>query len=387
MEAIDDYANENIARSLAYTVLEYRQQRNYEALLPLMSKLLRHRVRYLANSDSKKDEWDSVVQWQTDDCPDVIESEWDAQDGGPLYRSPVYYKRLDAETLHCMLEFAAVRGKRYAVVLVLEEGAGDISDLKYHNTKSFSDAEWRKDIAGTWSESLEQAERDFMVPASPEARSTGGGHGHEAPDGYWGDWTSSEGEDTQENSIMGSKRGGHERKPPASGTEGEEDDSEDEYYTRWSHNPGTITPGLDEKQQHRHSQEIQEEYDTSFNPLYTVPSVPDLMGLHTSALQELTQMLHSSLPNPTGSKPTIPSVDPVPKIIRSRENSLPGAFPLDDNQQTTSRPVSYGHDAGRMLLEKSLRALVGVARMVGIQGSEVLDIVKQILNDENQHTQ
>lgn len=174
MEAIDDYANENIARSLAYTVLEQRQQHNFTTLVPMASKLLAHRVRFLgpslSNNDSSEQpsvqEWSDLIQWQKDDCQNIIETEWSTHD--QLYRNPVYYKRLDAETLHCMVEFAAVNQRRYAVVLTLEEGATDISELKYHNTKAFSEDDWNTNIVKTWSESLEHAERDYMVPPSPE---------------------------------------------------------------------------------------------------------------------------------------------------------------------------------------------------------------------------
>lgn len=171
MQAIDDYANENVARSIAYTVLEHRQQHNYSALLPLASRLLTQRIRFLGppKTDNDAKEWDPLVQWQEDTCPQVIDSLWQSEEyQDKIYEQPVYYKRLDAETLHCVVEFAAKEGMRYAVVLVLEEGTGDISELKYHNTKAFTEKEWQQEIVkGGWSRSMEQAERAFIrIPGS-----------------------------------------------------------------------------------------------------------------------------------------------------------------------------------------------------------------------------
>ncbi|KAI7879366.1 hypothetical protein K492DRAFT_208318 [Lichtheimia hyalospora FSU 10163] len=426
MEAIDDYANENIARSLAYTVLEQRQQHNFTTLVPMASKLLAHRVRFLGVSSNdtseppSQDEWSNLIQWQKDDCQKIIETEWSSHD--QLYRNPVYYKRLDAETLHCMVEFAAINHRRYAVVLILEEGATDISELKYHNTKAFSEEDWKTNVVKTWSESLEHAERDYMVPPSPEPVATA--NGHEAPDGYWGSWSSDEEDDLE---IKGTRGHGHgDNKTSTSMDDKEEEesqDSEEEYYARWSQDPGTLTPGptddtvgetrdqetisngpgLRTLQPYKvfqsladtERQEMQEEYDTSFNPLYTVPSVPDLMDMHTSALQELTQMLHESLPPSSSSAtmtthapPLSSTVDPLPKVVRSRENDIvsqqhvPGAFPLAPTTPPT-HASSYGQETGRMFLEKSMRALIGVARLVGFKDTDILSIVKQIINEDN----
>lgn len=211
--------------------------------------------------------------------------------------------------------------------------------------------------------------------------------------------------------------------------EEDSEDSEDEYYARWSQDPGTLTPGptddttttVGETRDERRTlqpykvfqsladterQEMQEEYDTSFNPLYTVPSVPDLMDMHTSALHELTQMLHESLPPSSSSggaattttatthAPPPPlsttTVDPLPKVVRSRENDefsqqqqqhVPGAFPLAPTTPPT-HASSYGQEAGRMFLEKSMRALIGVARLVGFKDSDILGMVKHIISED-----
>ena len=163
MEAIDEFRGENIARSLAYTVLEYRQQHKFSALAEIGSNLLCQRLRFLGPNNSKEDpnEWNYVVQWQQDDCPQVIEKLWSGSEQDKLYQNPVYYKRLDAETLHCVVEFAYQHKTHYAVVMALEDGNEDISDLKYQNTKSYSELEWQV-IKRTWPDFLEQAEREFV---------------------------------------------------------------------------------------------------------------------------------------------------------------------------------------------------------------------------------
>lgn len=165
MEAIDDSLNENIARSIAYSVLEYRQQHEFNALTPLCSKLLQQRIRFLG-PPSGDEGWNSVIQWQEDDCPEVIDTCWSPNMQDKLYQQPVYYKRLDAETLNCVVEFAVRDKMHYAVMLVLEPDTADTSDLKYHNTRAYSQSEW-KDIVHSWSRSLEHAEREFVRLSLP----------------------------------------------------------------------------------------------------------------------------------------------------------------------------------------------------------------------------
>ena len=173
--------------------------------------------------------------------------------------------------------------------------------------------------------------------------------------------------------------------------------------------PYTVFRDLDPQQQYKEIEklEMQEEYDNSYNPLYTVPSVPDLMDAHHSALVELTQILHDTLPGKPGQQNktngTNVNVDPIPKIVRSKETILdkdhvPGAFPngTTTTEESVARTTnengavvisnkeseSYGHEAGRMLLEKSLRALVGVGKMLGFKGSEILSITEKIIKEE-----
>lgn len=166
MEAIDNYANENIIRSVAYSALEKRQQHQYSGLIPISSTLLRQRVQLLGpkGNNSNDEEWEQVVQWQQDDCPRMIESLW-SQGGSvadELYQKPVYYKRLDANTLHAVIEFAELDTKHFVVILMLEDGSGDISDIKYYNTKELDEQEWL-DIFENWSRSIEDAERIFLT--------------------------------------------------------------------------------------------------------------------------------------------------------------------------------------------------------------------------------
>ena len=161
MEAIDDYANENIARSLAYTVLDQRQHCHYAKLLPISSQLLRQRVQILGPpSTEDSEEWDRLIQWQEDHCPDMIKA---LSDLDRIYQAPVYYRRLDIDTLHAMIEFAEKDAHHYVVILTLEEeGEGELSDLKYYNTKELTDEEWR-DVFENWSRTIEDAERIFLT--------------------------------------------------------------------------------------------------------------------------------------------------------------------------------------------------------------------------------
>lgn len=98
-------------------------------------------------------------------------------------------------------------------------------------------------------------------------------------------------------------------------------------------------------------------------------------------------MLHESLPPSSSTTHAPPKVDPLPKVVRSRENDdmsqqqqqhVPGAFPT-----TPPTHVSSYQEAGRMFLEKSMRALIGVARLVGFKDSDILSTVKQIINEDN----
>ncbi|OBZ90165.1 hypothetical protein A0J61_01784 [Choanephora cucurbitarum] len=330
MEAIDDYANENIARSLAYTVLDQRQHCHYAKLLPISSQLLRQRVQILGPpSTEDSEEWDRLIQWQEDHCPDMIKA---LSDLDRIYQAPVYYRRLDIDTLHAMIEFAEKDAHHYVVILTLEEeGEGELSDLKYYNTKELTDEEWR-DVFENWSRTIEDAERIFLTKVTRKRVFTpDSAKGvKEAPDDYWGDWSSEEETDQREtkgkNQVFSV----------------DQDDSDEEaYYTRWSQDPGTLTPGPEQDTKNGrilhdiNQQEIAEEYDQSYNPLFTVPSVPNLMDTHTAALSELTQMLQNTIPqnSRTANRPFVnpmTQINPLPKAVsrlRSSTDNLPSLLP------------------------------------------------------------
>lgn len=205
----------------------------------------------------------------------------------------------------------------------------------------------------------------------------------------------------------------------------ESDDSEDEYYTRWSKDPGTLTPGPDDKldgppskrtlqslsalQQQEQQEEWDEEYDQSYNPLFTVPSVPNLMDAHTAALSELTHMLQNTLPQQrTANRPFVvppmTQINPLPKAVSrlktnmedlnissekeptegNSSNSkkvLPGAYPESGNQTPNIVIDSKSKEAGRGLFMKSLSALIGAARLLGYEGKDILEMVQEIVNN------
>lgn len=210
------------------------------------------------------------------------------------------------------------------------------------------------------------------------------------------------------------------------------DDSEDEYYTRWSKDPGTLTPGPGDAEEEgasqsrtsgrilqplsalndeRNQEEIDEEYDQSYNPLFTVPSVPNLMDAHTAALSELTQMLQTSLPqhrNINANRPFVQpmtQINPLPKAVsrlrsgiedvsigeeeednsdaHDTNNKFPGAYPESGTQSPArkpSNPREVNKEAGRGLFMKSLSALIGAARLLGYEGKDILEMVEEIVN-------
>lgn len=215
------------------------------------------------------------------------------------------------------------------------------------------------------------------------------------------------------------------------------DDSEDEYYTRWSKDPGTLTPGPDdEEEQISRSQqpggrilqpisasrdqneldEEYEEYDQSYNPLFTVPSVPNLMDAHTAALSELTNILQSSLPQQQQqqlrSRPFVQpmtQINPLPKAVsrlragmeevtieentQQKRELFPGAYPESGNQTPARVPTTTtteehcasldlpDKEAGRGLFMKSLGALIGAAKLLGYEGKDIVEMVQEAVKD------
>ncbi|SAM09319.1 hypothetical protein [Absidia glauca] len=416
MEAIDDYANEHLARSLAYTVLELRQQHHFMALIPMASQALKQRIQYLQpKSQTDADEWNAIIQWQTDACPEQIEHLWQHSPKptttttttlhDDVYQNPVFYKRFDADTLHVVIPFNQQDDQIYLVILVLEQGddeegggeAQEEPELKYQNTKQVSLEEWQ-DIQSTWSDSLEEAERLFLATTDQK----------EAPDDYWGEWSS------DEDAAAGTAKSPGNLKDNDDDDD-EQEDSEDDYYARWSENPGTLTPGIDDdassKKPREEQQEWEEEYDQSYNPLFTVPSVPNLVDAHTSALQELTTMLQTSLPTRSNAITSTSIVDPLPKAVQhplvwedeqqqQQEQHVPGAYPpsrgtktptkqpqQQPQQQQQQQPVQSAtsedqkYHAGKLLLEKSMRALIGAAKLLGLAPDDIRGMVKDILQE------
>ncbi|CAO3687056.1 unnamed protein product [Rhizopus stolonifer] len=328
MEAIDEFANENIVRSIVFSAVDKMATRQYQELLPISSQPLQQRAKFLGTED-----W---YRWQKDRSCDVLEDMVSYRDNlaDELYQKPVYYKRLDADTLHALVEFAEKDQCHYVVILLLGEGSSEISDIKYHNVKEIAEEEWL-DIFTNWSRSLEEAERIYLTKVTRPKKVFSNQNSkikETTADDYWGEWSSDEEEEEEE---IGSSR---------------EEPDEDEYYSKWS-KEATIT-----------QQEIEEEYDQSYNPLFTVPSVPNLMDTHTAALSELTQMLKTSLPS-------------LP------DEKLPGAYPESGNR-TPAAQTKYYQEAGRQLFMKSLRALIGAAKLLGYEGKDILDMVDEIVNKE-----
>lgn len=154
MEAIDEFANENIVRSIAFTALEKISTGQYQELLPIASQSLRQRARFL------QENW---YQWQKDTSLRMIEELVSLPDfTDQLYQRPVYYNRMDADTLYAIVEFAERDTQHFVVILLLEEGNSDISDIKYHNIKEMTEQEWL-DVFENWSRSLEEAERIYLT--------------------------------------------------------------------------------------------------------------------------------------------------------------------------------------------------------------------------------
>lgn len=256
-----------------------------------------------------------------------------------------------------------------------------------------------------------------------------------APEDYWGDWSSDEEGSSRDSQKEVTNHHGH----PLGCEVKDSDDSEDEYYTRWSKDPGTLTPGPDDEAEEQdqkqpggrilshpsalQQEEYDEEYDQSYNPLFTVPSVPNLMDAHSAALSELTHMLQNSLP---GQPPhavrasnkfvqPMTQINPLPKAVsrlrssmeemsleeqpeqqQQQKNSFPGAYPESGtqsparkastsaaatNEEAATATVTAEHkEAGRGLFMKSLSALIGAARLLGYEGKDILEMVQEIVN-------
>lgn len=66
---------------------------------------------------------------------------------------------------------------------------------------------------------------------------------------------------------------------------------------------------------------------------------------------------------------------------------MPGAQEESSKDMTVTekRRSSWERETGRMLLMKSLRALISVAKLLGFQDSDILDMVQEIVNPPPQY--
>ncbi|KAH8554049.1 hypothetical protein BGW37DRAFT_421747 [Umbelopsis sp. PMI_123] len=378
MEAIDDLANENIIRSVAFAALQFRQQRHYEGLISISTQLLQQRFRFLGTQANSTDEdRDLVVQWQKDESPRAIDLIWSGHEED-LYQSKIYYKRSDAETLYAMVEFATQDDKHFVVVVAKEDGVEE-QEWKYHNTKEIYSAEWTNVIQKEWNTRIEDAERRFIQSLTKHIQcSSTSINGRLAPDDYWGDWSSENAsQEVSEESDAASNEGS--------------EDPEDVYYNNWSNHPDTneghVEDDIDRSLMEQ--EEIQEEYDNSHNPLFTVPSVPNLMDMHTSALQELTTILNTTIqPNEGNYNDTqinqLQTTIDQPEIQDSSKQ-----FPWFSHDESNADTNGIDtRETAKAFLMKSLSALVGVARMLGFTGQQISEMVDQIVQqhpDDSSH--
>ncbi|CAO3652023.1 unnamed protein product [Cunninghamella echinulata] len=311
-------------------------------------------------------------------------------------------------------------------------------ELKYQNTKQISMEEW-KEIQSNWSDSLEEAERLFLIKVTENTKHQKeelSSANKDAPDDYWGDWSSDEDEIKKSDQDFLKQQKNKDGSKEIEDDEEEEQDSEDDYYARWSENPGTLTPSLNETKRIE-QEELQEEYDQSYNPLYTVPSVPNLVDTHTAALQELTEILQTSLPTSTTKRSMSSSlrplqpINPLPKTmqhklefnddgeeeeddeqgidIKYKEYKVPGAYPESrdamptppfppqeqekEKEIITTTATDQHHTtwdeqkkhAGKLLIQKSMRALIGAAKLLGLKNDDIVEMFKDILNENEQH--
>ncbi|RUS19586.1 hypothetical protein BC937DRAFT_87238 [Endogone sp. FLAS-F59071] len=505
MEAIDDYANETIIRSLALTALTHRKQQNYSPLLAISSYILQQRLHYLNPSLATPSAWDTALQWQPDGSAEALRTLWNDKDDAKdeLLQAEVRYRRLDLETLHAMIEFAhGDGGVRYVVVMMLEEG-GEVQEWKYHNTREIGKDEWEGEVTKEWSNTLEEAEKRFVLGVAAKRNILDGKKTEKpkrisvqaAPDDYWGAW--SDDEDSSKNFAKA-------KHLPVNSTVKNDSDADsdgDDYWDQFAAAPGTLTPGPNDTpparggrartlQSHtalhrsRHDQaqaqpltssatttptqavpfphpvaaeptvfereEMQEEYDITYNPLHIVPSVTNMSELQAAAaLSELTNILHKSLPaNPKRASAVAPAENDavaqaqvsngtavVPEIVYdvpATRATLPGKWPdetiangavatLDPNAEaafqmrpnstvgfifdkltsslsnaipfgggnTTSDPLAAPNGASaaqreafRPVLMQALRGIIGMARLAGFEGWEVVEIVKQAITEQ-----
>ncbi|KAG0951721.1 hypothetical protein G6F29_003378 [Rhizopus arrhizus] len=311
--------NENIVRSIAYTALDTILNNQQAELLLIASHHLCQRAQFVGEG------W---YQWQKDRSVEAIKELGSKEE---FLKKRVYYKRMDADTLHAMIEYANEGAHHFVVDLILEDGKTDISDIKYYNLKELVEKEW-VDICENWSNTTREAERVFLTQEKRHevfSVETPDSMIREAPEDYWGDWSCSDDEFAIENRITFRSRVKDEEDLENS------ENSEDEYYTRWSKDPGTLTPAPDEGRIIVDKQEIeQDQPNSSLHP----------MDPHTAALSELTHILEKTLP-----------------------------------QQSVEAQYEPTEGLDRPLFMKSLNELIGAAKLLGYEGKDVLSMVQEII--------
>jgi hypothetical protein len=142
--------NENIVRSIAYTALDTILNNQQAELLLIASHHLCQRAQFVGEG------W---YQWQKDRSVEAIKELGSKEE---FLKKRVYYKRMDADTLHAMIEYANEGAHHFVVDLILEDGKTDISDIKYYNLKELVEKEW-VDICENWSNTTKEAERVFLT--------------------------------------------------------------------------------------------------------------------------------------------------------------------------------------------------------------------------------
>ncbi|CAO3666752.1 unnamed protein product [Rhizopus stolonifer] len=339
-------SQESIVLSVAYNALCKIKNNQFSELFLMASHLSCQRAHFLGTHN-----W---YQWQKDNSTKIIESLKKIQ----LDQKPVYYKRMDTDTLQAMVEFAESGTCHYVIILVLEDGSRDVSDIKYHNTMEIMGKEWDQ-VLDNWSTSFKKAERIFLTQAArcnqahtadtPDSRVE---CVKDAPEDYWGNWSSDESVVSQEEEV-------------AIDDQGKEDfeDSEDEYYAKWSKDPGTLTPGPEEKEGRiLSSLDEQDEYLSAYDPLNGMDS-------ETAALSQLTQVLQKSLPQQSLSNRGRPMVlNPLPKAM-SR---------LQIIDEPSPDVTKEDKEANRLLLMKSLHELIEKAKLLGYEEKDILDMIQGI---------
>ncbi|KAI9260799.1 hypothetical protein BY458DRAFT_534771 [Sporodiniella umbellata] len=286
-------------------------------------------------------------QWQEDNSEKVLRSLKTIC----LHKKPIYYKRIDTDTLQAMIEFEERANYRYYIVLALEDGNKTISNMKYHNIVEICKTECSL-MFGDWSRSSNEAEERFLtrinrrnqIPIESESK---------APEDYWGDWSSDE--STFSPQI----------KPIAESQKVENlEDNDDEYYVNWSKNPGTLTPGPEDKKGRILS---------SLNlPEASPPSyeASNKMDPQMIALSQLTLILQNTIPQQCHSVRSRPvALNILPKAVYRAQH-------LDQSDTNISKDAK---EADRQLLMKSLCEIVEKAKSLGYKGSEILDMVQVIV--------